>query len=263
MPPATLPCPQRTSLSTSSPSNNGSCLVPVQQRLPNISPLLTKGFVEYKEMRLINIKYPEWSLLLHQRSASDCNLIVHAQTSLRRKFSCMALVQGSIDGAYNLLRHEEVVQRVDDDETEGGKVFSNATGFFGGVPNDNGRRLLRRKLAPILGHFSALSALFLRKLQNQNLLPGRDALVVLVVNAGEMDVLANLRCSLIRANLSASNIVVFAASESLVPLIEGMGLIAIYHKESFPAAPMHAAFEYLDPIFVDMVSLLLLSCAAC
>lgn len=99
-----------------------------------IRPLLTKGLINYKADSLINIRYPEWSLLLqpkHQKkgqklienlkhcynthlllldksksySQQPCHTFVNPHASTKRKFSCLAVVRvKGLDASFNLLR---------------------------------------------------------------------------------------------------------------------------------------------------------------
>lgn len=226
--------------------HNGKCTVPVQRHLPHFSPILTNGFMQYKMMRLINIRYPQWTLLLHRGTTSECQLIVHAQTALRRKYSCFALVSADIDGAYNLLRREELSPTTDDES------HTNSTGFFGNVANSNSRTHVAKKMGKLLSKFADLEQYVLSRLRERSLLPG-SPVVVMVVNAGEMDIFANFMCSCRQYNISTDNFIVFSSSADIIPIIERMGVIGIHHRDTFAHAAKHASFEYLDPIFIDMM----------
>jgi hypothetical protein len=224
---------------------DGNLYLPVQKRVPNLSPILTNGFAQYKQMRLINIRSPEWSLLSHSERIEDCNIVIHAQTSLRRKFSCFALSRAAIDGTYNLQRHEEIASTDDADQ-------KNSTGFFGNVANPKGRVLMKKKMSKLLAKLTELEEIVLTKLKERNILPG-SPVVVMVLNAGEMDIFANFMCSCRKYNIDTTNFLVFTASEDVLPIVERMNVIGVYHRDSFADAAKFASHEYLDPIFIDMM----------
>lgn len=224
---------------------DGTLYLPVDDSVPLLSPILTNGFMQYKHTRLINIRSPEWTLLAHSDDVSRCERIIHAQPSMRRKFSCLALSRAGIDGAYNLLRHEEISPSDDSEQT-------NSTGFFGNVANIKGRMLLKRKMGKLLGNLSDLEAIILTKLKERNVLPG-SPVVLMVLNAGEMDIFTNFMCSCRKYNISTDNFVVFSSSNDMIPIVERMGAVGVFHKETFAEAPKHASHEYLDPIFIDMM----------
>jgi hypothetical protein len=81
---------------------------------------------------------------------------------------------------------------------------------------------------------------------------GKNDLVLMTVNEGEMDMLVNFKCSCKYHNIDTSNIVVFAASHSIVESIDLLGFIGIYHDD-FSNVSTKASSSYLDNIFVDMM----------
>ena len=78
-----------------------------------------------------------------------------------------------------------------------------------------------------------------------------DSIVVMVVNAGEVDLYMNWVCSCQYNNISISNTLVLAGSADITATIEASGAIAIYDK-SFPAVSRdsylyaHNGSSYLD-----------------
>ena len=166
---------------------------------------------------------------------------------MKRKFSCLAVSRASIESSFNLLRHEEPVPSKDEDEPP-----SNSTGFFDNVANEKGRMLLQKKMNPLLEALPSLEQYVLERLRSRGLHPG-DNVVVMVVNAGEMDIFANFICSCVKYKINLENMVVFAGSDDIIPLIHAFGVIGIYHEESFANVARRASYEYLDPIFIDMM----------
>jgi hypothetical protein len=225
--------------------------------LSHLSLVASNGLVQYKENRLVNVQYQPWSILMHKRSDTrQCQRIIHEYPSMRRKFSCLAVVPAAISSAYNLLRHEEPIplkkSKRDVDSVTSEDQPKNSTGFFDNVANDKGRLLLSRKLSKLLNGLETLQQIVLTELANRNLFPGAR-IVVMVLNAGEMDVFANFACSCRRNNISMRNMLVFSSQQDVVALIKAFGAMAIYHDKTFAAAPRRAAYEYLDPIFIDMM----------
>ncbi|RYG62152.1 hypothetical protein EON64_18125, partial [archaeon] len=51
----------------------------------------------------------------------------------------------------------------------------------------------------------------------------------------------------------AQRMVVFTSTPTLLPLLRAFGCIAIYHADAFPRVSAHSSFEYLDPIFIEMM----------
>lgn len=231
-------------------AKSGSCRRPtVEQHLSRMSLVLTKGLVKYKEDRLINIRYPPWSILMHSTDHSmDCDRIVHEYAAMKRKFSCLAVARSSIESSLNLLRHEEPVPSKEEED----EPATNSTGFFDNVANEKGRGLLQKKMEPLLENLAGLEEYVLSTLRRHNLRPG-DNVVVMVVNAGEMDIFANFICSCVKYQIPLHQMVVFAGSDDIIPLIHAFGVIGIYHKDSFANVARRASYEYLDPIFIDMM----------
>jgi hypothetical protein len=220
--------------------------------------MLTNRFMRYKEDFLLNIRYPEWSILMADEGNSrQCQRIVNPFMASRRQYSCLAIVKASIGNSLNLLRHEEIKiktekKETDDTDEEPEEKKSNMTGFFGNVGNENSRILLRKKFSPLLSHLPKLEKFLLKIFSRRGLHPGDD-LVLMVLNPGEIDIFANFICSCHQRNISTSSVVVFTSSVEIVPLIRSFGVIAVFHEESFALAPVRANFEYLDRTFIDMM----------
>ena len=67
-------------------------------------------------------------------------------------------------------------------------------------------------------------------------------LVVMVVNEGEIDLLANLACSCERSGIDKLRMVVFTPSAHLTPYIEALGFLGLHHQ-SFAYASHEASAE--------------------
>ena len=67
-------------------------------------------------------------------------------------------------------------------------------------------------------------------------------LVVMVVNEGEIDLLANLACSCERSGIDKLRMVVFTPSAHLLPYVEALGFLGLHH-ESFAYASHEASAE--------------------
>lgn len=225
--------------------------VPLDESLPTIRPILSEGLIGYKADSLINIRYPEWSLLMQSDPSQGCHRIVNPHMTRKIRYSCLAIVRVESDITYNLQRFE-----VDSDlrlqMMSDPSIVLNSTGLFNNVANANGRKLLAKKMVKLLPGLPGLEKVMRDKLNARNLPPGAD-IVVMVVNAGEIDVLANFVCSMAKYHISMSNVVVFAGSADLVPIIESFGAIGMYHDETFAHAPRNASGEYLDRTFIDMM----------
>ena len=107
----------------------------------------------------------------------------------KEKNRALLLVTVNSETAYNLLRFEadpELGQA-----PHGDTALLNVTGFFSNVANDNGRRKLGKNMVKLLGELPSLEEYLLGKLYARSLFPGAD-IVVMVANAGEIDLFANL-----------------------------------------------------------------------
>lgn len=233
-------------------SPSSICGTQIVGQLPRFRPLLTRGFVRYKADSLVNVRYPEWSILLQPQNTHKCNVIVNPHASRKRQYSCLGVVTVNSDSTYNLLRFDK--NQVDQEQApHKDTALLNVTGFFTNVANHNGRRKIGEKLGKLLQGLPSLEDYVLRKLAKRSLYPGEADVAVMVVNDGEIDLFANFACSCRAHNISMRNVLVFAGSEEVVPLIESMGAMGLYHESTFASVSRNASYEYLDPIFIDMM----------
>ena len=86
----------------------------------------------------------------------------------------------------------------------------------------------------------------------QDELHGKSGIVIMTVNDGEMDMVSNFVCSCRENRISTANFLVFAGSKNIVPTLENMGLMAVYHP-TFAKVSTRASAQYLDKTFVDMM----------
>ena len=80
-----------------------------------------------------------------------------------------------------------------------------------------------------------------------------NAIVVLVCNMGQSDLLMNFACSNRAKGLDASNILVFATDQHTYDVATGMGLTAFYDEANFGDMPEKEAGAYGDRIFSKMM----------
>jgi len=205
--------------------------------------------MKYKESSLVKVPYPEWSILMQPNHSKHCDIVVNPHVARKRQFLCLAVVTVTSDSTYNLLRIE---QDPDLEPPPPEAAILNITGFFNNVANENGRIKLADKMGKLLLNLNSLENYLIRKLLDRDLRPGSDV-VVMVVNAGEMDLLANFACSCQAHNISMRNVMVFSGSDDVLPLIESFGAMGLYHEASFADVSRNASYEYLDRIFIDMM----------
>jgi hypothetical protein len=236
-----------------------SCSTHISNDVPKLRPLLTKGFMRYKQDSLVTVPYPEWSILMQPNRSSRCDIVVNPHVPRRRQFLCLAVAVVAADSTYNLLRIESNPEQDDDapatpklGKTPENSAVLNITGFFSNVASDVGRKKLSDKMLKLLPNLSSLEHYLLNLLRARGLEAGAD-IVVMVVNAGEMDLLANFACSCNAHNISMRNVMVFSGSDDVIPLIESFGAMGVYHAPSFADVSRNASYEYLDRIFIDMM----------
>ena len=206
--------------------------------------------MRYKDDSLVKVPYPEWSILMQPRHSKKCDIVVNPHVARKRQFLCLAVVTVVADSTYNLLRIEsnpDIDQKPHPDS-----AILNITGFFNNVANENGRQKLADKMNKLLPNLDSLEHYVISRLLERDLRPGADV-VVMVVNAGEMDLFANFACSCRAHNISMRNVMVFAGSDDVLPLLESMGAMGLYHPASFADVSRNASYEYLDRIFIDMM----------
>lgn len=211
--------------------------------------------MRYKENSLVKVPYPEWSILMQPNHSTHCDIVVNPHVPRRRQFLCLAVVTVAADSTYNLLRIEsnpETDEPVPESKMVENSAILNITGFFNNVANDLGRKKLGEKMMKLLPNLDSLESYLLTMLHQRDLTAGADV-VVMVVNAGEMDLLANFACSCQAHNISMRNVMVFSGSDDVLPLIESFGAMGVYHRPSFADVSRNASYEYLDRIFIDMM----------
>ena len=239
--------------------------------------LLTDKFIKYKKNRLINIRYHPWTLLMtNSGDYQQCSVIINPYVSTKRKFSCLAIViSENTFQSSNLFRYDQVevgfplknsekrkigVENMASEEVIKQSTLKNhvqyvtSAGFFDHVANQNGRNLFRSKLFPMLSHFHQLKTYLSDTLRAHGLFPG-SALIVMVVNAGEIDILANFLCSCEANALTwvRKNVVIFTPSVDVIPVLRSFGLLGIHHPQSFAYANDGANQDYLDKTFIDLM----------
>ena len=257
---------------------------------PWLEVMPTHTVTAYKEEQVPGLRLPESSIMLnvHANSQADgapdrasCRGYVHMHTS--QKWSdeaCVAVVhaqallhtppllrfKGDANKAHHALKKTypdtlNGIQARKTDERQnidasGHRIFkylhsASADGLVNQIPGNKDRLQLRRKMENLLTGLSQIERLIAEKLQpllEQN----QKDVVLMTVNPGEMDMLVNFACSCSHHKIKTTNMVVFAASASIVESITALGFIAIYTEE-FEQVSSHASAQYLDPIFVDMM----------
>ena len=76
----------------------------------------------------------------------------------------------------------------------------------------------------------------------------RKTAIIMVANEGVLDLVMNIICSAQSANIDMTDFILFSAQAQYVPLIQNMGIKAIYHP-SFGNIPAGAAGNYADVTF--------------
>lgn len=127
-------------------------------------------------------------------------------------------------------------------------------GFFRKIPKERGFQRIVDKLGPFVSNYNGrdgIAAQLDSKLELHGIKAGDDV-VVMVVNEGEIDLFMNFACSCQQHKISLANVIVFAASPEIVPLIESTGAIGLYHV-GYASVSKKASNDYLDRVFVDMM----------
>ena len=124
-------------------------------------------------------------------------------------------------------------------------------GHFRRVPKERGFQRVQEKLAPFLNSIESIRATLNTKLKWRGIEKGSD-LVVMVVNEGETDLFMNFACSCRIHGISLHNVLIFAGSKEVVPMVEAAEAIGVYHS-AFAAVAKKASTDYLDRVFVDMM----------
>lgn len=187
-------------------------------------------------------------------------------------YTCMAVVYiKDTNAAYNIVRFDDDIdfhgikisnpdpsqidkysareQHIQLNDHNKGKLWP--AGYFRKVPKDRGRARTKEKLGPFLNNFDPIVTQLDDKLATHNLKKGDDA-VVMVVNEGEIDLFLNFACSCKLHNISLNNVIVFAGSSEILPLIHATGAIGLFHT-GYASVSKKPSVDYLDRVFVDMM----------
>lgn len=203
----------------------------------DLSYYTTQDLLSYREKILGKLEYPEESLVVNPYAGTECVKTVQAQSSLQEDAylvtDCMAVAFVASQHSYNSIRfnaHWKLKRRLYSGGMEPG-------GFFKVPGHHNGRARLVKKMGPFVEHILQIEDYVWSKLVERGLASGdkdatdasgrrarnRGDLVVMVVNEGEMDLLANFACSCERFGVSMKNMLVFTPNSHLIPLIEALG----------------------------------------
>lgn len=121
-------------------------------------------------------------------------------------------------------------------------------GFFSKPGNFKGRHRFIDKMSPLLASLTEVESEMDQLLLERGIKRGDDV-VVMVVNAGEMDLFMNFACSCHLHNISLHNILVFAASSDIVPLIFSTGAFGYYHHDFATASREHSVVSISSSLF--------------
>jgi len=218
---------------------------------------------------------------------ASCRGYVHVHTSQKwSDESCVAVVlaqdmhhtppmlrfRGAANQAHHALKktyantlhgmQERKMDGLRNVDAQGKRVFkyahsATANGLVSQIPSNKDRQHLRTKMENLLTGLSQIERRIAEKLQPLLELKKKKKqkdvdVVLMTVNPGEMDLLVNFACSCAHHKIDTSNMIVFAASATIVESITALGFIAIYAAE-FEQVSTDASAQYLDPIFVDMM----------
>lgn len=214
---------------------------------------------------------PTLDTLVFQPDKTPCQSFKH-EFLPGHGYTCMAVVYiKDTNAAYNIIRFNDDIdfngikisnpdpsqidkysakeQGIEVNDQNAGKLWP--AGYFRKVPKDRGRDRTKEKLGPFLDKFVSITEQLDMRLADHNLKKGDDA-VVMVVNEGEIDLFLNFACSCRLHNITLSNIIVFAGSPEVVPLIEATGAIGLFHV-GYATVSKKPSVDYLDRVFVDMM----------
>eukprot|EP01041_Mallomonas_annulata_P002655 gene2655-5211_t len=175
----------------------------------NPSPVLksvnAEKLSEYRNEDLVEMKYPGWTTLVNAHDA-DCESFVNP--SLGRARDCIAVVHANTRAAHPLLRYDSAA-KWKGLVTKTGQHFP--TGFFRRTGNKKGRARITEKMGPLFVQLQDVEMLLQDTFEKQGVKRGDDV-VVMVTNAGEMDLFLNFACSCRSHNMSLTNMIVFTGS---------------------------------------------------
>ena len=81
----------------------------------------------------------------------------------------------------------------------------------------------------------------------------RPAVIVMVCNLGQADLLINFCCNARAKSLDLSKILVFCTDAETLEIAQGLGLFAFYDENNFKAVPSEEADAYGDKVFTDVM----------
>jgi hypothetical protein len=81
----------------------------------------------------------------------------------------------------------------------------------------------------------------------------RPAVIVMVCNLGQADLLINFVCTARAKGLDLSKILVFCTDTDTLEIAQGLGLFAFYDEINFKAIPSEEAGTYGDDVFADVM----------
>jgi hypothetical protein len=173
------------------------------------------------------------------------------------KKDCLAIMFENITSSKNRLRIGLIDEKLNTpSQTLTNRSYSyQPTGFFqkGHRGNSAGRDSLLNKIGPLFMNLQELEVIIRNNATHHNIAQNDD-IVVVVINDGEIDIFLNFVCSCHAHKLDyiLRKVFVFVGSAELVPIIESVGAIPIYHH-SFFEVPRGASYTYLDGTFTDMM----------
>lgn len=180
----------------------------------------TRELMSFRDGVLGKYSFPDTGTVVNPYGGSDteegvqCTRMVHSHASLQDdwfRHDCTALVFAQIGNeSFNGLRFNQAwrLRR----RLYNSQGVPEPSGFFKVPGHENGRVRLAEKMGPFLQHLPAIEEYCFKRLKERGILPpeavppvrgaprprGLGDVVVMVVNEGEMDLLANLACSLER-----------------------------------------------------------------
>ena len=160
--------------------------------------------------------------------------------------SCVAIVKST-----NLVHTQPIVRQKPPNpnmKDPGG----DGHGFFTKVSIDRSRLKTAKKFMPFALNFDSIEKYIKERLNSRYNHDNNKDLVVMVVNAGELDLFLNFACSTALHNIDISNVVVFCGSEDIIPVVEKTGALGLYHSGFFSVS-RQTSHDYLDFTFVDMM----------
>ncbi len=245
----------------------------------------------YKENHLAHIRLPEASTLInfHHQTNKKCRGYVNPYTTQKGGEYCLAIVHvENVPSSSNQLRYKfnkmsdwkeewtkkkgkskEQIREDLQERANWAAKSKTSTGFFpSAAPQEKDRDAMILKMLPFLETLPTMEASLATVLKRRGFHPridgrkggpspedelqGKSGLVVMTVNDGEMDMISNFVCSCRKHHINTANFLVFAGSKDIVPSLESMGLMAVYHA-SFAKVSTRPSAQYLDKTFVDMM----------